>query len=166
MAGMGSDTLLTLTADIVAAHVSNNTVAVGDLPRLIGAVHAALGGLNVKAEPVQPQQPSVPVRSSVKRDFIVCLEDGKKLLMLKRHLKTDHQMTPSQYRAKWKLAPDYPMVAPSYSERRRTLAHEIGLGRRSTGKAAPVKANGKNGATAADAQRSRKPGPARARPKT
>jgi len=155
MAAMGSEALLTLTADIVAAHVSNNSVAVGDLPRLIGEVHAALGGLGAKAEPVRPQQPAVPARSSVKPDFIICLEDGKKLLMLKRHLKTDHQMTPSQYRAKWKLGSDYPMVAPNYSEKRRSLAHKIGLGRRNTAKAAPAKAN-KNGATPAGTQRSRR----------
>ena len=165
MAEVAAESLLTLTADIVAAHVSNNPVAVGDLPRLIGEVHAALDGLGAKAAPVQPQQPAVSPRASVKPDFIVCLEDGKKLLMLKRHLKTDHQMTPSQYRAKWKLGPDYPMVAPNYSEKRRTLAHKIGLGRRNPGKAAAAKANTKNGATTADTQRSRKPGSARARSK-
>lgn len=164
MAEVASEALLTLTADIVAAHVSNNPVAVGDLPRLIGEVHAALDGLGAKAAAVQPQQPAVSPRSSVKPDFIVCLEDGKKLLMLKRHLKTDHQMTPSQYRTKWKLGSDYPMVAPNYSEKRRTLAHQIGLGRRNTANAAPAKAN-KNGATTADTQRSRKPRSARARPK-
>lgn len=162
MAGLASEALLTLTADIVAAHVSNNSVAVGDLPRLIGEVHAALGSLGVKAAPAQPQQPAVSPRSSVKPDFIVCLEDGKKLLMLKRHLKTDHQMTPSQYRAKWKLGTDYPMVAPNYSEKRRTLAHKIGLGRRDTGKTAVAKANSKNGATAAGKQGVRKSRSARA----
>ena len=164
MAQVASETLLTLTADIVAAHVSNNSVAVGDLPRLIGEVHAALDGLGTKAAPVQPQQPAVSPRASVKPDFIVCLEDGKKLLMLKRHLKTDHQMTPAQYRAKWKLGSDYPMVAPNYSEKRRSLAHKIGLGRRNTGQAAPAKAN-KNGGATAGTQGSRKPGSARARPK-
>lgn len=136
MAEMASEALLTLTADIVAAHVSNNPVAVGDLPRLIGAVHAALNGLG-KAEPLEPQQPAVPVRSSVKPDFIACLEDGKKVLMLKRHLKNAHQMTPSEYRAKWQLPHDYPMVAPNYSEKRRAHAHKIGLGRRN-GAAAPA----------------------------
>lgn len=164
MAGLASEALLTLTADIVAAHVSNNSVALGDLPRLIGQVHAALDGLGAKAAPVQPQRPAVSARSSVKPDYLVCLEDGKKLLMLKRHLKTDHKMTPSQYRTKWKLGPDYPMVAPNYSEKRRTLAHEIGLGRRNTGKATPAKAN-KNGGATAGTQRARKPGSARARSK-
>jgi predicted transcriptional regulator len=136
MAEQASEALLTFTADIVAAHVSNNSVAVGDLPRLIGAVHAALNGLG-KAEPVQPQQPAVSVRSSVKPEFIVCLEDGKKLLLLKRHLKVDHQMTPSEYRAKWQLPHDYPMVAPNYSEKRRAHAHKFGLGRRN-GAATPA----------------------------
>jgi predicted transcriptional regulator len=165
MAELALEALLTLTADIVAAHVSNNPVAVGDLPRLIGDVYAALGGLGVKAEPVQLQRPAVSVRSSVKPDFIVCLEDGKKLLMMKRHLKTDHQMTPSQYRAKWQLSSDYPMVAPNYSERRRTLAHQIGLGRRNTGKAVVAKAHSKDAATPAATRRSRKPAAGRPRSK-
>lgn len=162
MAEVASEALLTLTTHIVAAHVSNNTVAVGDLPRLIGAVHAALGGSGVKAQPVRPQQPAVPPRSSVKPDFIICLEDGKKVMMLKRHLKTDHQMTPSQYRAKWKLRPDYPMVAPDYSEKRRTLAHKIGLGRRNAGSAPPARPSTRGGTTNARTRRPRKPGPERA----
>jgi predicted transcriptional regulator len=165
MVESASEGLLALTADIVAAHVSNNPVAVGDLPRLIGDVYAALDGLGGKAEPVQPQRPAVSVRSSVKPDFIICLEDGKKLLMMKRHLRTDHQMTPSQYRAKWQLSSDYPMVAPNYSERRRTLAHQIGLGRRNTGKAAVAKANTKDAATKRDTQRTGKPRSGRARSK-
>ena len=123
------DTLMTLTADIVAAHVSNNSVAVNDLPNLIQNVHAALSGIsgNVKAPEVK-LEPKVPIRSSIKPDFIVCLEDGKKLKMLKRHLMTHYQMTPDQYRQKWGLASDYPMVAPNYAEQRRTLAKAIGLG--------------------------------------
>lgn len=131
MADTAQSTLLTLTADIVAAHVANNRVAVGDLTQLIGNVHAALAGLSAKT-PTAPieQAPAVSVRSSIKPDFIVCLEDGKKLKMLKRHLATDHQMTPSEYRAKWNLSTDYPMVAPNYSETRRGLAHKIGLGRK------------------------------------
>jgi len=126
---VGQDTLITLTADIVAAHVSNNSVAVNDLPQLIQNVHGALSGLG--GQPVVPEakpEPKVPVRSSVKPDYIVCLEDGKKLKMLKRHLMTHYSMTPDQYRQKWGLAADYPMVAPNYAEQRRTLAKSIGLG--------------------------------------
>ncbi|WP_404334894.1 MucR family transcriptional regulator [Sphingomonas sp. MMS12-HWE2-04] len=123
------ETLITLTADIVAAHVSNNSVAVSDLPLLIQNVHGALTGLGrAVAEPEVKQEPAVSVRSSVKPDYIVCLEDGKKLKMLKRHLMTHYQMTPEQYRAKWNLPADYPMVAPNYAEQRRTLAKKIGLG--------------------------------------
>lgn len=123
------DTLLTLTADIVAAHVSNNSVAVNDLPTLIQNVHSALNGISGQVPaPAAKPEPKVPIRSSIKPDFIVCLEDGKKLKMLKRHLMTHYQMTPDQYRQKWGLASDYPMVAPNYAEQRRTLAKSIGLG--------------------------------------
>ena len=125
----GEDTLIALTADIVAAHVSNNSVAVNDLPQLIQNVHVALAGLGGKqAAPEAKPEPKVPIRSSVKPDYIVCLEDGKKLKMLKRHLMTHYQMTPDQYRQKWGLNADYPMVAPNYAEQRRTLAKSIGLG--------------------------------------
>jgi predicted transcriptional regulator len=125
-----TETLLTLTADIVAAHVSNNNVAVNDLPTLIQNVHSALSGLGGgMAEPeAKKQEPAVSVRSSIKPDYIVCLEDGKKLKMLKRHLMTHYQMTPDEYRQKWGLNADYPMVAPNYAEQRRTLAKKIGLG--------------------------------------
>ena len=123
------ETLITLTADIVAAHVSNNSVAVSDLPILIANVHGALAGLGGAAPvPEVKQEPAVSVRSSIKPDYIVCLEDGKKLKMLKRHLMTHYQLTPEQYRAKWSLPADYPMVAPNYAEQRRTLAKKIGLG--------------------------------------
>lgn len=123
------DTLLTLTADIVAAHVSNNSVAVNDLPHLIQNVHTALSGISKTAAVPEPRaEPKVSIRSSVKPDYIVCLEDGKKLKMLKRHLMTHYNMTPEQYRQKWGLSPDYPMVAPNYAEQRRTLAKSIGLG--------------------------------------
>ena len=123
------DTLLTLTADIVAAHVSNNSVAVNDLPNLIQNVHQALNGIaRQSSAPEPPPQPKVPIRSSVKPDYIVCLEDGKRLKMLKRHLMTHYNLTPEQYRQKWGLAADYPMVAPNYAEQRRTLAKSIGLG--------------------------------------
>lgn len=124
-----NDTLLTLTADIVAAHVSNNSVAVNDLPTLIQNVHAALTGISqTSAAPESKPEPKVSIRSSVKPDYIVCLEDGKKLKMLKRHLMTHYSLTPEQYRQKWGLAPDYPMVAPNYAEQRRSLAKSIGLG--------------------------------------
>lgn len=125
------ETLITLTADIVAAHVSNNSVAVSDLPNLINNVHGALAGLSGgPAAPAAKLEPAVSIRSSIKPDFIVCLEDGKKLKMLKRHLMTHYGMTPDDYRAKWGLPKDYPMVAPNYAEQRRTLAVKIGLGRK------------------------------------
>jgi predicted transcriptional regulator len=131
------DTLLTLTADIVAAHVSNNSVAVNDLPNLIQNVHAALSGIAGSGQQAEAKpEPKVSIRSSIKPDYIVCLEDGKKLKMLKRHLMTRYQMTPADYRAKWKLPADYPMVAPNYAELRRALAHKIGLGRKPTVRAA------------------------------
>src|SRR5512143_1118841 len=123
------DTLLTLTADIVAAHVSNNSVAVNDLPNLIQNVHGALSGISrISSAPEPRPEPKVSIRSSVKPDYVVCLEDGKKLKMLKRHLMTHYNMTPEQYRQKWGLSPDYPMVAPNYAEQRRKLAKSIGLG--------------------------------------
>lgn len=123
------DTLLTLTADIVAAHVSNNSVAVNDLPNLIQNVHAALAGISGSTAAPEPKpEPKVSIRSSIKPDYIVCLEDGKRLKMLKRHLMTHYNMTPDQYRAKWGLGSDYPMVAPNYAEQRRSLAKSIGLG--------------------------------------
>ena len=125
-----AELLITLTADIVAAHVSNNSVAVSDVSTLIGNVHAALAGLSATAAaPEIFLEPAVPIRNSVKRDYIVCLDDGKKLKMLKRHLMTHYGMTPDDYRAKWGLPADYPMVAPAYAEQRRELAKAIGLGR-------------------------------------
>lgn len=123
------ETLIALTADIVAAHVSNNSVSVNDLPQLIQNVHGALSGLSGgQNAPEAKPEPKVPIRSSVKPDYIVCLEDGKKLKMLKRHLMTHYQMTPDQYRQRWGLPADYPMVAPNYAEQRRNLAKSIGLG--------------------------------------
>ena len=123
--------LLALTADIVAAHVSNNSVAVGDLPRMIADVYDSLSGLGEALTPVEEELvPAVAVRSSIKPDFLVCLEDGKKLKMLKRHLKTAYNMTPDEYRQRWGLPSDYPMVAPNYAAQRSKLAKEIGLGTR------------------------------------
>jgi predicted transcriptional regulator len=124
-----NEMLITLTADIVAAHVSNNSVAVSDLPMLIGNVHSALAGLSGGAAAAPAPEPAVPIRTSIKKDYIICLEDGKKLKMLKRHLMTHYGMTPDDYRAKWGLSADYPMVAPAYAETRRALAKAIGLGR-------------------------------------
>ena len=121
--------LLALTADIVSSHVANNSVAVNDLPMLIQNVFSTLSGLGSPAPaPEVKLEPAVPVRSSIKPDYIVCLEDGKKLKMLKRHLMTAYGMTPDDYRAKWGLPADYPMVAPNYAEARRQLAKSIGLG--------------------------------------
>ena len=128
---MADETLLTLTADIVSAHVSHNSVASSDLPDLISKVYGALGDLGKPVEEVAPvQEPAVSIRNSVKPDYIVSLEDGKKLKMLKRHLMTHFQMTPAEYRAKWKLPADYPMVAPNYAKQRQELALKIGLGRK------------------------------------
>lgn len=129
--------LLALTADIVSSHVANNSVAVNDLPQLIQNVFATLSGLGTPpSAPEVKLEPAVPVRQSVKPDYIVCLEDGKKLKMLKRHLMTAYGLTPDDYRAKWGLPADYPMVAPNYAESRRQLAKSIGLGTtRSRGRA-------------------------------
>ena len=112
-----NDLLLTLTADIVAAHVGSNSVAVNDLPQLIANVHGALAMLGAVAETEVQAEPKVSIRSSIKPDYIVCLEDGKRLKMLKRHLISHYQMTPDQYRKKWGLNSDYPMVAPNYAEK-------------------------------------------------
>src|SRR5579872_2635543 len=119
-----------LTAEIVSAYVSNNTVSAGDIPGLINQVHAALarvsgGAVDVPAEPLKP---AVSVKKSVAPDYIVCLEDGKKFKSLKRHLRTQYNMTPEQYRDKWSLGVDYPMVAPNYAAARSQLAKQMGLG--------------------------------------
>ena len=124
--------LIELTADIVAAYVSNNAVVAADLPTLINNVHNALGGvaLGEKAEEAEKPKPAVPVRRSVQNDFIICLEDGQKFKSLKRHLMTHYGLTPEQYREKWDLPADYPMVAPAYAEARLRLAKEMGLGQK------------------------------------
>jgi predicted transcriptional regulator len=131
MAENGSpDLVLRLTAQIVAAHVEHNSVQPDALPGLIEKVYQTLRG--VGQAPVAPDKPvpAVPVKQSVKPDFIICLEDGKKLKMLKRHLMTSYKMTPAQYRARWGLPSDYPMVAPNYAKVRSSLAKKIGLGRK------------------------------------
>jgi predicted transcriptional regulator len=126
-----SNDLLALTTEIVAAHVSNNTVAVSDLPQLINQVYQSLAGIGkVPVSSAERPQPAVSVKRSVHPDYIICLEDGKKLKMLKRHLKTAYNMTPDEYRERWNLPPDYPMVAPNYARQRSKLAKEIGLGTR------------------------------------
>lgn len=126
-----TETLITLTSDIVAAHVSNNNVEVDDVPSLISNVYGALAALGQDgtAEEELPD-PAVSIRSSVKKDHIVCLDCGKKMKMLKRHLMTEHGLTIDEYRARWNLGADYPMVAPNYAETRRDLAKKIGLGRK------------------------------------
>lgn len=136
--------LIALTADIVSSHVTNNTVAVGDLPQLIRNVHDALAGLATPApEPEVELVPAVSIRSSVKPDYIVCLEDGKKLKMLKRHLMTSYGLTPDVYRAKWGLPADYPMVAPNYAAARSSLAKSLGLGRKAAAAEAAAKPRGR-----------------------
>jgi len=125
------ETLITLTSDIVAAHVSNNDVAVADVPGLITSVFGALSGLESgQAAPEPRPDPAVSIRSSIKKDHIICLDCGKKMKMLKRHLSTEHGMTPEDYRARWELGPEYPLVAPAYAATRRDLAKKIGLGRK------------------------------------
>ena len=124
------DDLIGLTAQIVSAYVSKNALASSDLPSLIGDVHQALVRASGNVEFVDRDEfkPAVPVKKSVTPDYIICLEDGKKLKMLKRHLKTAYGMTPEEYRERWSLPPDYPMVAPNYAEQRSSLAKKIGLG--------------------------------------
>ncbi|GLS37803.1 MucR family transcriptional regulator [Mesorhizobium tianshanense] len=126
------DTLIELTADVVSAYISNNPVPVGDLPALIGQVHAALKGTagSVSAEEPLVVKPAVPIKKSVTADYIICLDDGKKFKSLKRHLSTHYRVTPDEYRAKWGLPADYPMVAPNYAAARSALAKTMGLGRK------------------------------------
>ncbi|HEV2674731.1 MAG TPA: MucR family transcriptional regulator [Aliidongia sp.] len=123
---------LGLTAEIVAAFLSNNTVAIADLPNVIQSVHRALSGVAAPelAPVAEKLVPAVPIKKSVTPDYIVCLEDGKKLKMLKRHLSSTYNLTPDEYRAKWGLPPDYPMTAPTYAAQRSSLARSIGLGRK------------------------------------
>ena len=122
--------ILALTADVVSSHVSNNSVALADLPQLLKDVYTTLDELAkspIVADLVK-LQPAVPIKKSITPDFLICLEDGKKLKMLKRHLKTNYNMTPEEYREKWSLSSDYPMVAPNYTSQRSSLAKKIGLG--------------------------------------
>ena len=125
--------ILRMTADIVSAYVSKNVLPATQIPEVINTVFTSLTGLNGQPREVQaePQKPAVPIRKSVTPEYIVCLEDGKKLKMLKRHLRSTYGMTPDEYRAKWNLPPDYPMVAPNYAAQRSEFAKKIGLGRSS-----------------------------------
>jgi predicted transcriptional regulator len=122
--------IIEMTADIVSAYVGNNAVAAADLPTLIQSVHQALVGATVAAEPADaaPKEPAVPIKRSVNPEFLVCLEDGRKFKSLKRHLRTKYNMSPEDYRAKWGLPKDYPMVAPNYAKARSELAKQMGLG--------------------------------------
>ncbi len=122
--------IIEMAADIVSAYVGNNSVSAADLPALIKSVHAALAGVTVPVEPVDaaPKEPAVSVKRSITSDFLICLEDGRKFKSLKRHLRTKYNMSPEEYRAKWGLAKDYPMVAPNYAKARSDLAKQMGLG--------------------------------------
>jgi predicted transcriptional regulator len=128
---MAEEELLRMTADVVAAYVSNNTLPTAQLGEVINAVYSSLKGLErqVAEPPPEPLKPAVAIRKSITADYLICLEDGKKLKMLKRHLRSTYNMTPDEYRAKWSLPPDYPMVAPNYAEQRSEFAKKIGLGR-------------------------------------
>jgi len=130
--------LLTLTADIAAAYVSNNTVQASDVPAVIQTIYRALAGVgSAAAAPApEPQKPAVPIKKSITPDFLISLEDGKKYKSLKRHLRTQYNMSPEDYRAKWGLAKDYPMVAPNYAASRSALAKSMGLGRGGAAKTA------------------------------
>ncbi len=133
--------LLEMTADIVSAYVGNNSVSANDLPSLISNIHAALSQVSTGVVEVEPEvkEPAVPIRKSISPDFLICLEDGRKFKSLKRHLRTKYDMSPEEYRAKWGLAKDYPMVAPNYAKARSDLAKQMGLGQggRKPARAAP-----------------------------
>lgn len=131
--------LLQLTAQIISAHVSHNSVTTEMLPTLIREVYQSLSGTEtIVPEVASPPEPAVNPKKSVFNDYIICLEDGKKLKMLRRHLKSAYNLTPEQYRERWSLSPEYPMVAPSYAKQRSTLAKKIGLGTKSAGAAPAV----------------------------
>jgi predicted transcriptional regulator len=127
------EVVLRLAAEIVSAHVSNNTVPVAQLPGLIRQVFNTLGSVEQASVAPPKPVPAVPIKQSMRADHLTCLDCGKQFSMLKRHLRTDHQLTPQEYRQRWELPPSYPMVAPSYAKMRSTLAKKIGLGRKSTG---------------------------------
>lgn len=128
---MNKETILTFVADIVSSHVSNNTIESNEIPKLIQETYAALTGLGKQVVAVEDKpEPAVSARGSVRPDFVVCMDCGFKGKMLKRHLSTEHDLTPSQYRERWNLAPDHPLVAPNYAAQRKALAERNGLGRK------------------------------------
>jgi predicted transcriptional regulator len=142
-AKISDEDLLRMTADVVAAYVSNNALPTQQLAEIIAAVYSSLRSLDGHADAKQdPVKPAVPIRKSITPEYLICLEDGKKLKMLKRHLRSTYGMTPDDYRVKWGLSADYPMVAPNYAAQRSAFAKKIGLGRgssRQTGKRAGAK---------------------------
>lgn len=144
------DGIVSLGAEIISAYVANNPVPMSELPALIANIHNALTALGSEPAPAQPepQKPAVPIKKSVHDDFIVCLEDGMKFRSMKRHLTTHHAMTPAEYREKWKLPGDYPMVAPSYAAKRSALAKKTGLGRKAKEAPKPPAKRGRKKATA------------------
>jgi len=134
--GMSNEDMLRMTTEVVSAYVGNNMLPAAQIPEVIKTVYSSLADLSGKPRwESEPPKPAVPIRRSVTPDYIVCLEDGKKLKMLKRHLRTNYNMTPEEYRAKWGLPPDYPMVAPNYAKQRSEFAKRIGLGRKGSAKA-------------------------------
>jgi len=151
-----NDQLLTITADIVSAHVGNNTVSSGDMPMLIKSVHDAFASLGQVEQVDETQAPAVSVRGSVRPETITCLECGAKQKTLKRHLSTSHALTPADYRAKWNFKGDYPMVAPEYARRRSEMAKALGLGRKAGHKPTTDKTANRKGATSARASEARK----------
>jgi predicted transcriptional regulator len=126
---ISAEELLRMTTDVAAAYCSNNTLTAAQLPEVIRTIHSSLQAIQMASGAGEPLNPAVPIKKSITDDYIVCLEDGKKLKMLKRHLRTTYGLTPDEYRKKWGLPIDYPMVAPNYSERRSAFAKKIGLGR-------------------------------------
>jgi predicted transcriptional regulator len=154
---MDQENILTLAADIVSAHVSNNRVDADQLPGLIQSVYGALAGLGEPEAPAEVERtPAVSIRASVKPDAITCLECGRRMKTIKRHLSSDHGLTPAEYKARWNLPANYPMVAPAYAERRKELAVTIGLGRKRT--AAPKAKSGTTPENAAAPETAKKPG--------
>jgi predicted transcriptional regulator len=146
--GRATDKLVELSASVVSAYVSHNALSASDLPRLIAQVHQALIALGGPApvEAAPELKPAVPVKKSITPDYLICLEDGKKFKSLKRHLRTEYDLSPDEYRSRWGLPPDYPMVAPSYSEARSALAKSIGLGRKPASASAPVRTRARKSA--------------------
>ena len=137
MEKQGSDNMVELAASIVSAYISNNSLPMSELTSLITSVHAIVAKLSTGtpvASPTEPLRPAVPIKKSITEEYLVCLEDGRRFKSLKRHLRTRYHLTPEQYRAKWQLPPDYPMVAPGYAQTRSQMAKDMGLGQQRRGK--------------------------------